>query len=444
MLKGMSVTNGLLAIAGAGVLLLACGDDNVVATATTSDAGSDAASGNDGDDASMGDVGVETALVCGEPTGGDYWGLSVPLTFPIDGQPIMRGVWEDDVKTGGERREISYLIDTGAQVTCFDSDLTGDDPIPFEAELIGLETTAVCNGIVKGCDLAEAEAYIGVDIEVLLGQSTMRRLYTYIDYKNAQAWLYHEAPETEPPGMAGVVPGVMAYERQNELPVAMVGLTDEVTLPLLTDTGSGVSIITAQFFDELEAAYEGTLPRLDGYKWATNYGTDVAFITRAPRFVLGDVVVEGEWIVVIPDEHHLRSLLEESDIFIEGFLGFPHYRHFITEFQGPTGLFRFWPYEDKDHISVDEWHKVGLDVTTREGGPRVEMVFSPSDASTQGVEVGDVLLSIDGVNVSGSPADDVRRLLKGEVGESRELILRRAGEELTLEVKVDDLLPPLQ
>ena len=449
-----------------------CGDDDTSASANSGDAdvgvSSDTAEGGEdtsaADTASPEDSGVTpdtapgddtgasddvggdaeiidgAALTCDEPAGGAFWANSAPLFFPIDGQPIMRGYWEDDDLTEG-REEIEFLIDTGAQVTCFDVDLTEGSVTPFSSEYLGLETTAVCGGIVKGCDLAEAEAYIGLDIQVLLGESTLRRLNTYIDYREQRAWFYKDLPDTPPPGMDGVTPFVMPYERQNELPVARVGLGNGVELPLLTDTGSGVSIITQTFFDRVEEAHGSSLPRLEGYKWATNYGTDASFVTRIPEFHLGEVVVRDEWVVVIPDDFHIKELLAQSDIVIEGFLGYPHYRHFLTEFRGPDSEFRFWPYPDDAHIPTDTWHKVGVDVTMREEGPRVEMIFSPSDAADSDIALGDTILSIDGEGVTTFTADAVRGLLHGTPGESRTLVLDREGETITVEVMVEDLLP---
>ena len=90
------------------------------------------------------------------------------------------------------------------------------------------------------------------------------------------------------------------------------------------------------------------------------------------------------------------------------------------------------------------WHRVGLDVTGRAEGPRVEMIFSPSDVAGKDVALGDTVLSIDGQDVTGADADTVRGLLHGVPGETRTLVLRRGGaggEVISVETQVDDLLP---
>ena len=368
------------------------------------------------------------------------WGEGLPLDIPIDGQPIMLGSWDG-------REDVRYLIDTGAQIVSYDVDLTEGSVQFFNAEETDLGTTVLCDIASKGRDLSEAEAYIGVNIDALLGQSAIRSLYVFIDYETPQTWLFQEEPSEAPPGFEDIASYDMPYELQNELPVATLTLTGGVEVALLTDTGSGVTIIEQTFFDEMAAAYEGELPRLDGYVWATNYGTDDSFITRIPSIDIGGFAVEGEWAVVIPDDNHIRALLEGSLVFIDGFLGYPVYRRFLTEVRGPDFMFRFWPYpEPTPH--TDEWHKVGLEFVQREGVNYVEMIFSPSAAADEEVDIerGDLLTAIDGESLDGWTLDEVRRALHGEVGAVYSLTFEDGvtGDERVIDLPVEDLLPVLE
>ncbi len=362
----------------------------------------------------------------------------VDLTIPIDGQAIFTGTWDG-------RENIPYLIDTGAQITSFDVDLTDGNVSFFQADTMFLGTTTYCGATIKGRDLAEAEAYIGVDIGALLGQTVLKHIYTYVDYQNARGYLYRTEPTVEPPGRFTSAATDLPYVLQNELPVATIGLGNGDTVDLLTDTGSGVTIVTQSHFDELEAALESPLPRLEGYVWATNYGTDDAFITRLPVLELSGAVVEGEWAVVIPDDYHIRALLEGSSVFVDGFLGYPAYRHFLLEVRGPDSMFRLWPYGSDDHIDVGEWHRVGIELVQRDVGPRVEMIFRPSDAAEQDINIGDVVRAVDGTSVADMNLDEIRRLLHGTPGDTIDLELQveGAGPSRLVTVAIDDLLPPL-
>ncbi len=367
------------------------------------------------------------------------FGEGIPLEIPLDGQPIMLGSWD-----GTE--DVRFLIDTGAQIVSYDVDLTDGSVQFFNAERTDLGTTIMCDTASKGRDLSEAEAYVGVDIGALLGQSAMRSLYTYIDYETSQAWLFQNEPDMAPPGSEDTPSYDLPYELQNELPVATVTLSGGVEVALLTDTGSGVTIIEQSFFDEMESTLESPLPRLDGYVWATNYGTDDSFITRIPSMDVGGFALEGEWAVVVPDDNHIAPLLEGSAIFIDGFVGYPVYRRFMTEVRGPDFMFRFWPYENPNPHD-DEWHKVGLEFVQRDGVNFVEMIFSPSAAASEDVDIdrGDLLIAIDGASLDGISLDDVRRQLHGEVGTVYSLTFADSvtGDERTYALPVENLLPEL-
>ena len=370
-----------------------------------------------------------------------------PIEIPIDGQAIMLGTWDG-------REGVRYLLDTGAQITSYDIDLTDGAVTFFTAGITDLGTTVLCDVPSKGRDLAEAEAYIGVNIDALLGQSALRDAYMYIDYETERSWVYDNDPfengVSAPPGSVALedaeagAPAVMPYELQNELPVATMTLTGGVEVALLTDTGSGVTLLERSFFDAMEAAHGEPLPRLEGYVWATNFGTDESFITRIPSMDVGGRAVEGEWAVVVPDDNHIAALLEGSGVFVDGFLGYPVYRQFVTEVRGPETEFRFWPTAS-DTAYPDEWHRVGLELVQRDGVNIVEMIFSPSSVATSEIALHDVLLSVDGASVDGLGLDAIRRLLRGTPGEERALTLQRAESEETYEVTVlvDDLLPPL-
>lgn len=407
----------------------------------TPDAGEDAAPDADADvtpDATT--DATEDAAPDAGTCGGDRitdFSTSIPLEIPIDGQPIMVGSYD-----GGDG--VRYLIDTGAQINSYDIDLTDGEVTFFNVDETDLVTTVVCDVPSKGRDLSEAEAYIGVNIDALLGQSAMRSLYTYIDYSELRAWIFADPPTMNPPGMDDVEPVLLPYELQNELPVATVTLTGGGTADLLTDTGSGVTILEQTPYDAMAAAYEGELPRLDGYVWATNYGTDDAFITRVPTMDVGGYTVAGEWAVVIPDDNHIRALLTGSGIEVDGFLGYPVYRHFITEVRGPDTTFRFWPYTEPPTYD-DEWHRVGLEFVQRDGVTTVEMVFAPSAAAEADIAHGDVLVAIDGASVADTVLDDIRRALHGTPGDERALTFRDAetGDESVITLPIEDLLPPL-
>ncbi|MBH25803.1 MAG: hypothetical protein CMH57_15460 [Myxococcales bacterium] len=485
------------------VFLVACGDDDTsssVASNASNGATSAADAGDSQDTSVTADTGegVDTAVAdtamnedtgapdsgadvepdapeetCVEEQLGGFWEEAAALELPITGQPIIRGTLQATIESlDGEpdlvldEPRLAYIIDTGTQITSYNARLTGGSVAFFQGDVVEFDTLRLCEPVVKGRAIADFEAFVGVDVDVFLGQSMLMQLYTTIDYRNLLAWLYPAAPDSPPPTMEAETPSVLSYALQNQFPVSQVGFgvtltgsllergemeeacqppgcCTEASCPLLMDTGSEATVITQTLFDQIEADYGEPLPKLQGYQWVTNLGRDEAFVTRLPSLQLGDGEVSGEWAVVVPDAYHVRAVLEGNGVVIEGFVGYPHFRHFLTEFRGPDSEFRFWPYPDDAHVPTDTWRRVGVDVIGSEAGPVVEMVFSPSDAATQGVTRGDRLVSVDGAEVVDMNANAVRLLLMGTPGETRTLELERDGEAVTVEVMIEDLLPPL-
>ena len=409
----------LISLAAALVLLAGCPDDDDA----DDDAGDDDTSGDDdaGDDDSVGDG----------PWDGGY-----PVEQAVDGQLLIDGSFDGS-------GPLWWALDTGAARTYVDSDITGTTNNVTGDVVVGpLEFPQMQVGSVE---LDEAEAFIGWDLGGLAGQNIFTGRFSALDYKALQAHFLDEIPSELPPGVSDDHTFVVPYELPSSIPVGTVVMMGAaaVEVPVIIDTGSGVTIITQEVFDQL---YDGTMPALFGYVWATNYGSDDAFVTRIPSIEVGDGPVhrvEYSWAVVIPTNNHLFPLLEGVGIFCDGFLGYPFYREFVVGVDGYTDEYVLWPYDDLDHVDPDEWHRVGIEPSWRGGSFFVEMLFSPSDAETQGLLVGDEILQVDGTDLSGSTADDLKLTLRGTPGDILSLTIDRGQGPQSFAVEIEDLLPEL-
>jgi len=404
----------------AALLLLGCPSDD----------DDDVADDDVADDDSAGDD--DTGDDDTDPSG--PWDDGWPIELTVDGQTMIEGSFEGE-------GPIWWALDTGASRSFVDSDITGTTnnvngdvvvgPLEFPDHQVG------------SLELDEAEAFIGWDIGGLAGQDLFADRFSALDYKGLEAHFMDEVPDVQPHGVGVETPTETPYDLPGSIPVGTftVSGTTEMDLALIADTGSGVSILLQSTFDAID---DGNLPRLEGYIWATTYGTDEGFITRIPKIMITGTEMgpAGSWAVVIPDDNHLWPLLVAGGIDVDGFIGYPFYRHFVVGVDGFEDRYLWWPYEDTSHIAMDEWIRVGVEPTWREGGFYVEMIYSPSDAMTQGVVILDQILAIDGTDLSGATLDEVKLMLRGEVGESRTLLLQRAGTgEVELTVAVEDLLP---
>ncbi len=144
--------------------------------------------------------------------------------------------------------------------------------------------------------------------------------------------------------------------------------------------------------------------------------------------------------MVVPADNAFFQRLAASGIDAKGFLGYPFYRHFVFAVDGVTRRYVMWPLETP-RIDENEWHRIGIEPSWRDGSFVVEMVYRPSDAAAQGIEVGDQLTAIDGTNLAGMTLDDVKLQLRGDVGTVRTLTVVHDGQVRDLPVLVQDLLP---
>ena len=370
---------------------------------------------------SSGDMGPDV-----EPS---HWPAAIQAEITLDGEMLLPGMTPDE-------GPYWFVIDTGAQLTVMDADLV--DGLADRVELT-FGSFSFGAMTIMGMDLSEAEAFIGWDLGGLLGFDLMRNVYAYMDYQGKRAWLFRDAQGTPWPVEVREEVGELLLETRLNTPWTTVGLGLGIEATMIPDTGSGVTILTQSVFDRIATP---EMPRLEGYRWATEYGVYDSFVTRLPIVELGGVVAEQTWAIVVPDENQLFQVL--SGLLgrtIDGFLGYPIYRLFFLLVDGPGLRYELRPYRDQSHIDAGEWHRVGLDLSRRAEGDIVEMVFVGSDAEAVGIQVGDRLTAIDGSSTSGWSLDELRISLRGEPGERRSLSLMRGEGAYEVEVLIEDLLP---
>ncbi len=388
---------------------------------------------DDGDDDDA--VGDDDATGDDDTTEPGPWDGGEEIVVTVDGQAMIEGSFDG-------QGPIWWALDTGAARTYVDEDLTGTGnnvigdvvigPLEFEDKQVG------------SVELDDAEAFIGWDLGGLAGQDVFEGRFVALDYAGLQAHFLDELPDEGPPCCDTAAPATSAYDLPSSIPVMsaeLSGAGGAVQIDLIADTGSGVTILLESVFDAID---DGTLPRVEGYVWGTNYGFDDGFLTRVPVIAAGEgdrVEVAHSWAVVIPDDNHLWALLEGNGIFADGFLGYPFYRRFVVGVDGHEDRYLWWPYPGDDHIDPREWTRVGIEPTWRDGGFTVEMLYRPSDAQTQGVQIGDRITAVDGTDLAGSTLDDLKHLLRGDPGDTRTLDLERGDQGLQVVVTVDDLLP---
>jgi hypothetical protein len=125
---------------------------------------------------------------------------------------------------------------------------------------------------------------------------------------------------------------------------------------------------------------------------------------------------------------------------IDGLLGAPYLREFYVAIDYPNRTLRLQRYATRAHI-LDDYRRVGIELSAAispfGNSFAVHRVYPGTDAATKGVKVDDPLLAIDGQVLSGLDPASVDRLLRGDVGATRQLQF----PSRTLDVLIDELLP---
>jgi hypothetical protein len=349
--------------------------------------------------------------------------------MPLDGQLLF------PVHLDG-RSEVHYLVvDTGAFATTIDETLVreltngvGKVSIDFGGGLV-LKDHSVFGG-----DLSKAEDYIGVPIHGLIGQDIFQTHFFTLDYKNKSVAASKEIPSSPPSGFKESDLVSVPYSLVQLLPIVEVDIGGKKAR-LIADTGSGVTLLTKSFVTPDLLASGVT-----GYFWHTSYGSDPATVLRIPSLKVGTHDVENTWAAVVPDDYHLKTVLEALGVEVDGFLGYPVYRRFYIEVRGEESRYAFYPYADTSHIDANEWDRVGIEIHKEGTAAVVDMIFEPSDAKDKGLLINDALVTIDGEALDTLSLDDIRQRLRGTPDEVKTLTIRRAEATLTIKVAIDHLL----
>ena len=351
--------------------------------------------------------------------------------IPLDGQMLY------PLRLDGDPGPYWMVVDTGAIRTVVEESLlaevhngVGSITMDFGRGIL-LEDYEVLAG-----DLSRAVEHIGVPLSGLLGQDLFLRYYFGLDYREALVYMAESTPLAPPPGFELEERLILPYDLVQGLPIVELTIEGRVTR-LIADTGSGVTLLVRSAVppELLENC-------LGGYVWHTSFGSDPGCILRLPCLEIAGFQVHDSWAVVVPDDFHLRPVFDLIGVDAQGFVGYPVYRRFFVGVRGHENLYELYPYDSMEHISVQEWDRVGIEL--RREGERVfiDMLFEPSDAFDCGLLPEDELLALDGAPLAPLELDELRLRLRGSPGEARDLSILRGDERMEVSVQVDRLLRP--
>ncbi|MGA9522187.1 MAG: PDZ domain-containing protein, partial [Myxococcaceae bacterium] len=205
------------------------------------------------------------------------------------------------------------------------------------------------------------------------------------------------------------------------------------------DTGAETTFLRSSLFEPLTSDRAVLREIRVGSGFA---GTFVATATRARTLRIGEHTSTSALVLSAPavdaELDRLGSLYGRQ---VDGFLGWSFLREFEVSLAlgsasdlttRALGLERF----DTQSHWTREFVGIGIYRSQSEDPPgiKVEGFLDPSPAQAAGLQIGDVIVKVDGTPVSGT--DPLRAS-----NEHVELELLRSGQPLTLQVEYRDLLP---
>lgn len=112
--------------------------------------------------------------------------------------------------------------------------------------------------------------------------------------------------------------------------------------------------------------------------------------------------------------------------------------------QGMDGYSRYATREEAEQLraSREGFGGIGVTVEFEEEAAVVGSVLSGSPADRSGVRTGDVIVAVDGIGVTGLAPQRVIHLLRGTLGSTVQVTLRRAEREVDFVIRRDHIVPP--
>jgi S1-C subfamily serine protease len=168
-------------------------------------------------------------------------------------------------------------------------------------------------------------------------------------------------------------------------------------------------------------------------------------VTRAQTITVGGQTVVNAPVMTIGDEL-IDGLENELARPMDGLLGGSYLREFLVTIDYPHGTLQLQRYSPPVVIQ-DEFKRVGFELGTGTGmhAYAVAVVYPGTDAAARGIQMGDVVLSVDGQDLDNLDPISADESLDGMVGTSKQIGLGATTDptlaNTTVAVRVDDLIP---
>jgi hypothetical protein len=396
-------------------------------------------------------AGALVLAACGGADDLDYDGVA--------GRPIPASFagWVPSIDATADGVAATLLLDSGAGLTLLDNDhftslADGAHEVDVEAgELHFPDLPVLAFDVINYTQSRQPP------LDGLIGGDVLGAFTSSFDYAGQRVWLEDEESEVPSGVDANAVEDAIEVEAAIEgggligIPGATreVGATrflvevaiEDQTEPVwaLIDTGASSVVLANRVVDLLSA--EGR-PRLDGVSVGTAAGAQTAYFTRVGSLRLGAGQLDSVPVLVLPDDSIFDALSQETGREVAAVVGGSYLRWFLATLDYPSSRLVLRRYRDPSHIDPDEFVGVGFEIGPSTDQWRVATVYPDTDAAAEGLQVGDVVRALDGIDIAGLSSSDIDALVAGfELGDELPVLFERGGTMTDVLVRVEDLLP---
>lgn len=333
----------------------------------------------------------------------------------------------------------SFILDSGAGLTVVGSNIARELSLDRVGELpalgaggidvgsfVSLDSIeigdAVIADIVAGeLDLSDLNRFALEPIDGILGYDFFSRFVVQIDYQNSLLTVFL-ADDPSVPGGADTID----IELEQNHPMIAAVINDSITGRFRIDTGSmnyldlNTHIVEEyRLIDESQTTVRNV--KIHGLGGQTIEST----LGRINSFTLGEMTIHDLPCGFSTADSGLFAM--ES---IDGNIGGGLLAKFTCTFDYPRSKFYLTP--NSSYYERDEMISAGVVAAKQGGKVVVSQVLAGSSAEESGVLVGDVIVEIDGVSISGMELYQVHELLNSKESNRVELDLISSGTARTV------------
>jgi hypothetical protein len=155
---------------------------------------------------------------------------------------------------------------------------------------------------------------------------------------------------------------------------------------------------------------------------------------------VGSLAIANDPVSVAVDFNLLAGLSQDLGLDLVGLVGALSFKSMYTTIDYPNSRLLFRRFHDTSWLPPSPF--IGYEFVLDGANYNVLFVASGSSAEAAGIQVGDQLVSMNGVSVAQSPpALSLPQAIPGALGDSATFVLTRGGQTYTAEVSVGDALP---